>query len=78
MTGHTFAYYATTLSKSKQLASSETIMTGLSSMKNRLNYSGKKIPLIIAKSQFAKTSHAHRTNWSKISDLKNKIFGDKI
>lgn len=77
MTGHTFAYYATSLSKSKQLANRETIMTGLSSMKNRLNYSGKKIPMIIARSQFAKTSQAHRANWSKITDFKQQ-FGDKI
>ena len=73
MTGYIFAYYAavTTPNKHSLSISIDTMIAGLSSMRNRLSNRNKPVPLILAKSQFEKTSQIHRDNCLKIAEFKN-------
>ena len=78
MTGYVFAYYALTRTKARETAESEApfnevVIAGLSSMKNRLNNGNRTVPLILAKSQFVKTSQTHRENLSKIAEFKKSF-----
>ena len=73
MTGYIFAYFAavTTPNKHSISISNNTMIAGLSSMRNRLSNRNKPVPLILAKSQFEKTSQTHRDNCLKIAEFKN-------
>ena len=83
MTGYVFAYYAVTqtkldgsLSAPKALTLDEAMIAGLSSMRNRLGNHNKTVPLILAKSQFAKTSQTHRENCAKVAEFE-KLLHEK-
>ena len=80
MTGYVFAYYAMTqtkldgpLSAPEALALDEAMIAGLSSMRNRLGNHNKTVPLILAKSQFAKTSQTHRENCAKVAEFEKLL-----
>lgn len=80
MTGYVFAYYAVTqtkldgpLSVPEALALDEAMIAGLSSMRNRLGNHNKTVPLILAKSQFAKTSQTHRENCAKVAEFEKLL-----
>ena len=84
MTGYIFAYYAQAKMclDSHRLPSPDTLtldkamIVGLSPMRNRLSNKNKPVALILAKSQFANTSKAHRENRAKITELK-RLFSEK-
>lgn len=73
MTGYVFAYFAAVTNPNKRSVSSlnEAMIAGLSPMRNRLSNRNKPVPLILAKSQFEKTSQTHRDNCLKIAEFKN-------
>ena len=56
------------------LTRDEAMIAGLSQMRHRLSNRNKPVPLILAKSQFAKTSQAHRENCSRIADFRKQLF----
>lgn len=82
MTGYIFAYYAITQDSNSHkddttldtLTLDEAMIAGLSPMRNRLSNRSKSVPVILAKSQFAKTSQAHRDNCSKIADFEKLLY----
>lgn len=88
MTGYVFAYYAVTQTKldpsktnghlsaldHELLPLDEAMIAGLSSMTNRLSNKNKSVPLILAKSQFAKTSQIHRENCTKVAEFEKLLY----
>ena len=56
------------------LTHDEAMIAGLSPMRHRLSNKNKPVPLILAKSQFAKTSQAHRENCSRIANFRKQLF----
>ena len=79
MTAHVFTYYAIVckelnqkpanlLTDTQTQSSNEVLMAGVSSMKNQLHRGGN-VPLLVAKSQFVKTSAAHKEIYPLISQF---------
>ena len=77
MTGYAFAFYIL-----KQLDSSRPddssvgrsaggMLEGLAGMRNKLANRGKTVPLLIAKSHFARTSEGHRKAWNRTCLMMN-------
>lgn len=66
MTAYSFAVY---LCK-KKTKCSNTVMAGdlaeMESIKNKIVLSGKPVPLLVAKSHFAKTSHGHQLRMTEL------------
>ena len=83
MTGYVFAHFALTQTNLKEQATptgslpfDEVMIAALSSMRNRLSNRNKPVPLILARSQFDKTSPGHTENHLKIEKLKKSLFED--
>ena len=80
MTGHAFAYYALALNltqcgqNEQHTVREKTMIAGLSSMRNHLNNSGRPLPLLLTRSQFSRTSQAHKDNQSIIKQCKRHLF----
>ena len=80
MTGHAFACYALTLNstqcgQNEQCTAREKAMiAGLSTMRNHLNNSGRSVPLLLTRSQFSRTSKAHKDNQSIIEHCKQHLL----
>ena len=62
MTGFSMATFLHRFGKNPQLPLAEK----LPDFVNKLNLSGKNVPLKITKSEYAKTSSAHREMWKKV------------
>ena len=70
MTGYTFAVYTTMLTQQPGAeCSNDTMLSGVSKMRNCLANRGKGVPIQIAKSHFARTSEGHRRAWSRIQSV---------
>ena len=86
MTGYVFAHFALSQNSHQKPSTTESddsrefdeaVIAGLSSMRNRLSNRNKSVPLILARSQFDKTSPGHRENCDKIAKLK-ATFQDSL
>ena len=65
MTGFCMASFLRQFEKSRDLS----MVENLPDFANRLNLSGKDIPLKITKSQYSKTSVSHQEAWKKVMSL---------